>query len=71
MSPKTEPPDSGYATLSVTHYAIHRERADSVRRRRARPSTKPECLSIGHAWTEDAARHGGQICIVCAAVRFT
>ena len=35
----------------------------------AAKSSKPECLAIGHAWTEDPAREGGMICIACDAVR--
>ncbi|HYZ62857.1 MAG TPA: hypothetical protein VE650_10420 [Acetobacteraceae bacterium] len=59
-----------YATIRVTHHALSRERAEMLRRRPGPKSSKPECLVIGHAWTEDPARHGGTICMVCQLVRW-
>ena len=70
MADQTEPPVPGYATLSLTHHAMHRERAEALRRRRGRAKAQPECLSIGHAWKEDPAREGGTICLVCEVVRW-
>lgn len=68
MPHKPEPP-TGYATLSLTHHAIQQSRAEAIRLRPGRTSARPECLSIGHAWTEDPASEGGMICIVCDVVR--
>lgn len=63
------PPTQDYATVRVTHHALSRERTEALRRP-GRRSCRPECLVIGHAWTEDAAREGGAICLVCQVVRF-
>ncbi len=63
-------PDNDYAIVKVTHHALSRERADTLRNRPGRRSSRPECIVIGHAWTEDAAREGGTICLVCEIVRF-
>ena len=66
---KIEPvPD--YATIKVSHHALARERAEALRRRPGPKSSKPECYTIGHAWTEDPAREGGSICMVCQVVRW-
>ncbi len=70
MPRKPEPPVSDYATVTITHHAMGRERADTLRRRPGRPTTRPECVVIGHAWTEDPAREHGTICMVCQVVRF-
>lgn len=66
--PKT--PVLDYATVKVTHHALGRERAETLRRRPGPRSSRPECLVIGHAWTEDPARDGGAICMVCQVVRW-
>ena len=60
---------SDYALIKVTHHAVQRERVDTLRRRPGPKSSKPECLTIGHAWTEDPAREGGLICMTCQVVR--
>ncbi|MDP9096396.1 MAG: hypothetical protein M3N26_07600 [Pseudomonadota bacterium] len=62
-------PPTEYAAIKVTHHALSRERASVLRARPGRRSTRPECLIIGHAWTEDPAREGGTICIACQVVR--
>jgi len=61
---------SDYARIKVTHHAMHLERAEMLRRRPGPKSSRPECLTIGHAWTEDPAREGGLICMVCQVVRW-
>lgn len=68
MAQDDEPTD--YASYSLTHHAMSRERAETLRRRPGPRSAKPECFVIGHAWTEDPARDGGTICMVCQIVRF-
>jgi hypothetical protein len=64
-----EPSLSDYATVRLTHHALSRERAERLRQRGPR-SRQPECLVVGHAWTEDAGRHGGTICLVCQVIRW-
>ena len=59
-----------YASIKLTHHATVGERRETLRRRPGRPSSKPECIVIGHSWTEDAAREGGTICLVCQVIRF-
>lgn len=68
--PRKTAPAQDYATIKLTHHALDRERAENLRRRPGPPSRQPECLVIGHAWTEDPAREGGAICLVCQVVRF-
>ena len=70
MARKTPPAPAGYASISVMHHAVHRERAEVLRRRPGPRSAKPECMVIGHSWTADEAREGGLICMVCQVVRF-
>ena len=65
-----EPFAADYATIKVTHHAMWRERTESLRRRPGPRSQRPECLVIGHAWTEDAVREGGAMCMVCQIVRW-
>ena len=65
-----DPDPSDYASIQLTHHATIRERAELLRQRRGRRSSKPECLVIGHAWTEEPNRDGGSICMVCQIVRF-
>ncbi len=62
--------NADYASIKVTHHALVRERADALKARPGRSARRPECLAIGHAWTEDPARDGGSICIACQVVRF-
>lgn len=67
----TQPSDGDdYASIRLTHHAMATDRADQLRRRPGRRSSKPECLVIGHSWTEDPTRHGGTICMTCQVVRF-
>jgi hypothetical protein len=68
MARDPEQPD--YASIKLTHRATIGERAETLRRRPGRRSSKPECLVIGHAWTEEPHREGASICIVCQIVRF-
>jgi hypothetical protein len=68
MARDTDTPD--YATVKLTHHAAIRERAETLRRRSGRKSSQPECLAIGHAWTEEPNRDGGSICMICQVVRF-
>jgi hypothetical protein len=70
MARKTDTLPSEYATIKVTHHAMQRERAETLRRRPGPKSSRPECLIIGHAWTEDPARDGGLVCISCQVVRW-
>lgn len=70
MSRRPGPPTPDYASVAVTHHALGRERAETLRRRPGPKSSKPECLVIGHAWTEDPGREGGTICMVCQVVRW-
>lgn len=70
MPRKLKEPALDYATLTVTHHALGRERAETLRRRPGPRSSRPECLVIGHAWTDDPAREGGMICIACQIVRW-
>jgi hypothetical protein len=70
MPRKPQPIPTDYAAIRVTHHAIQRERADALRRRPGPKSSKPECLRIGHAWTEDPGREGGLICLACQVVRW-
>ncbi len=65
-----DPDTPDYGTVKLTHHATMGERAETLRRRSGRKSSQPECLVIGHAWTEEPSRHGGSICIVCQVVRF-
>lgn len=66
----TSDPDlTDYASIKLTHHAMSRERAASLKRRAGRPSTKPECVLIGHAWTEEPGREAGVICMVCNVIR--
>lgn len=60
-----------YASIKLTHHVAARERESSLKRRAGRRSAKPECIVIGHAWTEEPGREGGAICLVCQVVRFT
>ncbi len=69
MPRKNELPDQDGGVVKLTHHAMSRERGEALRRRPGRRSTRPECFVIGHAWTEDTAREGGTICIVCQVVR--
>ena len=67
------PPDLAtvdYGTIKVTHHARSAERAESLRRRPGPKSSRPECFVVGHAWTEDAGREHGTICMVCQVVRW-
>lgn len=66
----SDPDFTEYASIKLTHHAASRERADALKRRSGRKSTKPECLVIGHAWTEEPGREGGTICMVCQVFRF-
>ena len=70
MPRKPTPLLQDYATVRVTHHALLRDRAETLRRRPGPKSSKPECLVIGHAWTDDPARHNGTICMVCQVVRW-
>ena len=69
MPRRSEPAIQKFATVSLTHHALHRERAELLRRRLGRRSAKPECVVIGHAWSADTEREAGLICVVCDAVR--
>lgn len=59
-----------YAAITVTHHALLHERAEVLRRRPGPKPRRPECLVIGHAWSDDPAREGGSICMVCQVVRW-
>lgn len=63
-------PADEYALIRLTHHAVAGERKTAMGHRRGRAASTPECFAIGHAWTEDAAREGGTICLVCQVVRF-
>ena len=65
-----DPDPTDYASVEITHHAMIRERTEMLRKRPGRRSPQPECLVIGHAWTEDSAREGGTICLICQVVRF-
>ncbi|MDP9095254.1 MAG: hypothetical protein M3N26_01640 [Pseudomonadota bacterium] len=65
----SDPASNDYASINLTHHATSRERENMLKRRPGRRSTKPECVVIGHAWTEEPGREGGTICIVCNVVR--
>ena len=67
-TPRSPQPD--YATVRLTHYATFRERADRLRQHPRRRACEPECLTVGHAWTEDPGREGGTMCMVCQVVRW-
>lgn len=69
MARKIKQLQTEYAGIKVTHHALQRERAEFLLRRPGPKSQKPECMTIGHAWTEDPAEEGGLICIVCQVVR--
>lgn len=66
----SDPDPTEYASIRLTHHAASRERETALKRRPGRRSTKPECIVIGHAWTEEPGRESGTICLVCQAIRF-
>jgi hypothetical protein len=70
MKRKPDPVQAEYASIRITHHAIMRDRAEALRRRPGPKASKPECLRIGHVWTEDPAREGGLICMACQVVRW-
>lgn len=70
MATKTYDADHEYGLVKLTHHAASGERATELRRRPGKLSRRPECLVIGHAWSEDPAREGGTICMVCQVVRW-
>lgn len=65
----SDPDQSDYASIKLTHHVTIGERAEALRRRPGRRSSRPECMVIGHSWTEESHREGGTICIVCQIVR--
>lgn len=69
MTRKMPDPAHDYGTVKLTHHAAAADRAQLLGRSK-RKRERPECLAIGHAWTEDPARHGGSICLVCHVVRW-
>ena len=65
-----DPDSTDYASIKLTHHATTRDREETIRKRPGRRSSRPECLVIGHAWTEDPTREGGTLCMVCQVIRF-
>ena len=65
-----DPDSTEYASIRLTHHATAGERSEALRRRSGKRSTRPECVVIGHAWTEEPGREGGTICLVCQVIRF-
>ena len=70
MADDIHDPDHDYGRVTLTHRAASSERARTLKRRPGPVSRRPECLVIGHSWSEDPARHGGTICMVCQVVRW-
>jgi hypothetical protein len=57
------------ATIPITHHWVRLDRAELLRRRPGRRSSKPECIVVGHAWVDEAGRDGWLMCLACEAVR--
>ena len=70
MASKSPAPDAHDGIVTLTHHAVAFDRSEMLKRRSGRKGMQPECLAIGHSWTEDAAREGGTICLVCHVVRW-
>ena len=70
MADEIQDSEHEYGRVTLTHHATSSERAAMLKRRPGPRSRRPECLVIGHSWTEDPARHGGSICITCQVVRW-
>lgn len=70
MPRKATPSIDAYASVRLTHHVLVQERGEALRRETRKRRPTPECLVIGHAWTEDSGREGGSICMVCQVVRW-
>jgi len=70
MDPKILENEQEYGVVKLTHHAAAADRAAAMRRRPGRPLRRPECFVIGHAWSDDPAREGGTMCMVCQVVRW-
>lgn len=70
MARRRKTPLDEYGVITVTHHAVMRERSEFFRHRPGPKPRRPECLIVGHAWTDDPARDGGSICMVCQVVRW-